>query len=125
MSGRADFASVDARTRWLGAAGSALAAATVALSAYATHAAHGDARHFLYIAAVLGFGHGVAIAALAPRTNGLLRFIALCGLLLGTVLFSGSLTLRYLFEVPVRLAAIGGSVLILSWLLHAAATLRR
>lgn len=122
---RSDFPAVDARARWLGAAGSVLAAATVALSAYSTHAAHGDARNFLYIAAVLGFGHGVAIAALAPRTNGLLRFIALCGLLLGTVLFSGSLTLRYLFEVPVRLAAIGGSVLILSWLLHAAATLRR
>jgi uncharacterized membrane protein YgdD (TMEM256/DUF423 family) len=122
---RSDFHGIEARTRWLAAAGSVLAAATVALSAYATHAAHGEARNFLYIAAVLGFGHGVALAALAPRANGRLQFIALCGLLLGAVLFSGSLTLRYVFEMPVRVAAIGGSALILSWLLHAAATLRR
>jgi uncharacterized membrane protein YgdD (TMEM256/DUF423 family) len=122
---RPDFHDIDARARWLAAAGSVLAAATVALSAYATHAAHGEARSFLYIAAVLGFGHGVALAALAPRASGRLQFIALCGLLLGAVLFSGSLTLRYVFEMPVRVAAIGGSVLVLSWLLHAVATLRR
>jgi uncharacterized membrane protein YgdD (TMEM256/DUF423 family) len=103
-----------------------LAAATVALSAYATHAAHGNARNFLYIAAVLGFGHGIALVALAPRAaDGRAHFIALCGLLLGAVLFSGSLTLRYVFDVPVRLAPIGACVLILSWLLHAIATLRR
>lgn len=122
---RSDFPGIGVRARWLGAAGSVLAAAAVALSAYATHATHVEARSFLYIAAVLGFGHGVALAALAPGANGRLRFIALCGLLLGTVLFSGSLTLRYVFDVPVRLAATGGGVLILSWLLHAAATLRR
>jgi uncharacterized membrane protein YgdD (TMEM256/DUF423 family) len=122
---RPDLHDIDARARWLAAVGSVLAAATVALSAYATHAAHGEARSFLYIAAVLGFGHGVALAALAPRANGRLQFIALCGVLLGAVLFSGSLTLRYVFEMPVRVAAIGGSVLILSWLLHAVATLRR
>lgn len=122
---RSGFPKIDARARWLGAAGSVLAAGGVALSAYATHAAHGEARHFLYIAAVLGFGHGVALAALPPRSCGRLQFIALCGLLLGALLFSGSLTLRYVFDVPVRLAAAGGSVLILSWLLHAAATLRR
>jgi uncharacterized membrane protein YgdD (TMEM256/DUF423 family) len=115
----------DVRARWLGAAGAVLAAATVALSAYATHAAHGNARNFLYIAAILGFGHGIALAALAPRTDGRLHFVALCGLLLGAVLFSGSLTLRYVFDVPMRLAAIGASVLILSWLLHAIATLGR
>lgn len=115
----------DVGARWLGAAGAVLAAATVALSAYATHAAHGNARNFLYIAAVLGFGHGIALAALAPRADGRLHFVALCGLLLGAVLFSGSLTLRYVFDVPVRLAPIGASVLILSWLLHAIATLRR
>ena len=122
---KSDFLSVDARARWLGAAGSVLAAGSVALSAYATHAAHGDARNFLYPAAVLGFGHGVALAALAPRANGRLHAVALCGLLLGAVLFTGSLALRYILDVPVRLAATGGSVLVLSWLLHAAATLRR
>jgi uncharacterized membrane protein YgdD (TMEM256/DUF423 family) len=116
---------IPTRARWLGAAGSVLASASVALSAYATHAAQGQAQNFLYIAAVLGFGHGVALAALAPRTSDRLHFIALCGLLLGALLFSGSLTLRYAFELPVRVAATGGSVLILSWLLHAAATLRR
>ena len=115
----------NAGVRWLAAAGSLLAGASVALSAYATHAAQGSARNFLYIAAVLGFGHGVALAALAPRAGGRLHLVALCGLLLGALLFSGSLTLRHAFDVPVRMAAIGGSVLVLSWLLHAAAMLRR
>src|SRR5207342_1052578 len=108
-----------ARLRLLTATGAVLAAAAVALSAYAAHAAQGSAQASLYIAAILTFGHGIALVALAPRTPTQLHFLALCGLLLGTLLFSGSL------ELPVRLAPLGGSVLILSWLLYAVAALRR
>jgi uncharacterized membrane protein YgdD (TMEM256/DUF423 family) len=111
------------RYRWLSAAGSVLAGTAVALSAYATHAAQGQERASLYIAAALAFGHGIALAALAPRSR--VHFIALCGMLLGTLLFSGSLVMHDAFHISVRLAPFGGSVLILSWLLHAAATLRR
>ena len=102
-----------------------LAAAGVALSAYAAHAAHGDVRAALYTAAILGFGHGVALAVLAPQAVTRLRSVSLCGLLLGTLLFSGSLVLHHALGLPVRLAPFGGSVLILSWLLQAAAILRR
>lgn len=115
----------DTQGRWLGAAGAVIAAAAVALSAYAAHAAQGDTRASLYTAAIIAFGHGVALAALAPRMATRIDLVALSGLLLGTLLFSGSLVLHHAFLLPVRLAPFGGSVLILSWLLHAAATLRR
>lgn len=113
-----------AGTRWLAAAGSLLAAAGVAVSAYAAHAVQGDARSALYTAAVLAFGHGIALAALAPRTATRLGLVALWGLLSGTVLFSGSLVLDHALGLPVALAPFGGSLLILSWLLHAAAGVR-
>jgi uncharacterized membrane protein YgdD (TMEM256/DUF423 family) len=102
-----------------------LAAMAVALSAYAAHVAQMGAQAALYTAAAIAFGHGGALAALSWQASTRIRFIALCGLLLGTLLFSGSLVLHHAFGLPVRLAPLGGSVLILSWLLHAAAVLIR
>jgi len=116
---------LSARLRLLTATGAVLAAAAVALSAYAAHAAQGNAQASLYVAAILAFGHGIALVALAPRTPTQLHFLALCGLLLGTLLFSGSLVLHHVLELPVRLAPLGGCVLILSWLLYAVAAMRR
>jgi uncharacterized membrane protein YgdD (TMEM256/DUF423 family) len=113
------------RARLLGAAGAALAAMAVALSAYAAHVVQAHAQAALYTAAALSFGHGVALAALSSQASSRLRFVGLCGLLLGTVLFSGSLVLHHAFGLPVRLAPFGGSVMILSWLLFAVAALRR
>lgn len=113
------------RSRLLGTAGALLAAAAVGLSAYAAHAAQVEAKAALYTAAAIAFGHGIALAALAWQASVRIRFLALCGLLLGTLLFSGSLALHHAFGFPVRLAPFGGSVLILSWLLYAAAALRR
>jgi uncharacterized membrane protein YgdD (TMEM256/DUF423 family) len=97
----------------------------VALSAYAAHVVQAHAQAALYTAAALSFGHGVALAALSSQASSRLRFVGLCGLLLGTVLFSGSLVLHHAFGLPVRLAPFGGSVMILSWLLFAVAALRR
>src|ERR1700741_5107957 len=114
-----------ARGRLLAAAGALFASGAVALSAYAAHAAQGETQAALHTAALMAFGHGIALAALSPRMPTRIHFTALCGLLLGTLLFSGSLVLHHLFDIPMRLAPFGGSVLILSWLLYAAAALRR
>lgn len=106
------------------AAGAIMAALSVALSAYAAHAADPIARQRLYLAAVFAFGHGVALAALAPASRGWLRGGAIWGLLLGTLLFSGSLAAGQLLQAPTRLAPIGGSLLMLSWLGMAASLAR-
>ena len=113
------------RLRALTAAGALLAASAVALSAYAAHAAPGPSQSALYTAAIIAFGHGVALAALAPPARLRIQFFTLSGMLLGTLLFSGSLVLHHVFDLPVRLAPFGGGMLILSWLLYAAAALRR
>lgn len=105
--------------------GAVLAATAVAISAYTAHAVGEGARAPLYTAAVLAFGHGLALATLAPVAATRLRFLALCGLLSGTLLFSGSLMAHHALGLPVRLAPLGGSILIFSWLLYAAAALRR
>ena len=54
-------------TRALAAAGAVLAALSVALSAYAAHVADPAAQSRLQMAALFAFGHGIALAALAPR----------------------------------------------------------
>ncbi|GAB3089925.1 DUF423 domain-containing protein [Lysobacter terrae] len=113
------------RLRVLTAAGCVLAASAVALAAYAAHVAPGPAQAALYTAAIIAFGHGVALAALAPPARLRIQFFTLTGMLLGTLLFSGSLVSHHLLNVPLRLAPFGGSLLILSWLLYAAAALRR
>ena len=113
------------RLRLLTAAGAVLAALAVALSAYAAHAMQGDGRASLYTAAILAFGHGIALAALAPRAFSRMGAFALVGLLLGTLLFSGSLAYRQMAGVSLGLAPFGGSLMILSWLLYAADALRR
>ena len=55
-----------------GATGAVFSALSVGLAAYASHGAEGDARARLMLAAVFAFGHGVALAALAPTGGTLL-----------------------------------------------------
>lgn len=112
-------------SRLLAATGATFAAVAVALSAYAAHAAHGEAQSQSFIAAIFLFGHGVALAALAPRAPRRLAQAALAGLAIGTILFSGSLAVRQGFGIATGLAPYGGSLMILSWLLYAADALRR
>ena len=111
--------------RALVAAGALLAAAAVALSAYASHAAQGEARAALYSGAVFAFGHGVALAALAPRAHRRTDRLSLCVLLAGTVLFSGSIAASRLVGLSTGLAPMGGMLLIAGWILHAVAAARR
>ncbi len=113
------------RRRGLVASGAVLAAIAVALAAYSSHGADGEARVRLQTAAAFAFGHGIALAALAPRCARRLDTIALVALLIGTLLFSGSLVGAYAFGWPTALAPLGGSAMIAAWLLYAVDALRR
>lgn len=115
------------RPSWLAACGALLASGAVALSAYAAHALHapGDAQSRLQTAAVFAFGHGVALAALAPAASRGFGTLALCVLLVGVLLFAGSLTAAQFFSTPTTLAPFGGTLLIIGWLLWGIDALRR
>lgn len=120
--------SYDRRQRkpsFLALCGGLLAAAAVGLSAYAAHGAIGQAQSHLQTAALFAFGHGVALAALAAGTARWLGRAGLYLLLAGTLLFSGSLLLGVLAGLPTRLAPVGGSTLMLGWVLWAVDAVRR
>jgi uncharacterized membrane protein YgdD (TMEM256/DUF423 family) len=111
--------------RALTAAGAVLAGAGVALSAYAAHGAEGAARANLQSAAAFALVHGVALAALSRQTPHRLGTVALSILLIGVLLFSGTLAAAHFIGAPTRLAPAGGSLLILGWMLYAADAIRR
>lgn len=111
--------------RWLAAVGAMLAALAVALAAYAAHAAASpDAQSRLELAAVFGFGHGVGLAALAPRVRSRVGRVALWMLASGALLFSGSLVGHALATLPTTFAPTGGMLMIVGWLLHAVAAVQ-
>lgn len=111
--------------RILAAAGGVLAAAGVGLSAYAAHGAEGVARANLQSAALFALAHGIALAALSPHTRRRIGTLALAMLLLGVLLFSGSLAAAHFLGAPTGLAPMGGSMIMLGWLLYAIDALRR
>lgn len=111
--------------RVLTAAGAVLAGAGVALSAYAAHAVEGTVRANLHSAALFALVHGVALAALSRHTPHRFGTAALSMLLVGVLLFSGSLVAAHFFSAPTRLAPAGGLLLILGWLVYAADAFRR
>ena len=106
--------------------GAVFAALAVALGAYAAHGvADAHAQSNLQSAALYAFGHGIALAALTAGTSGSLGRAGLYLLLVGTLLFSGSLALAALTQVNARLAPAGGIGLMLGWLLWAVDAVRR
>jgi uncharacterized membrane protein YgdD (TMEM256/DUF423 family) len=112
-------------TRLLTASGAVLASVAVALSAYAAHAVDAGAQHRLYSAALFAFGHGIALVALAPHLRRKLALAALSTLLLGTLLFSGSLAAAVVMGASTALAPFGGTLMIVAWLLYAVDAMRR
>ena len=106
--------------------GGLLAATAVGLSAYASHGiADPLAQSHVTTAALYAFGHGVALAALAPWARRRLGRWALGALLLGTAVFAGGLACAYFLGSSTRLLPYGGSLMILAWLVYAADALRR
>lgn len=110
--------------RYLAALGSLLAGLSVALAAYAMHAAAPDMQPRLVQAAVFAFAHGLALTALAPLAQRPTCLLALAMLLVGVFLFSGSLLAAALLGLTPVLAPFGGGLLITGWLLHAYDRLR-
>ncbi len=110
---------------WLAANGALCAAAAVALTAYAAHGYDGIALSRLNTAAFFAFGHGAAIAALAPTATRAVHRIALAMLYAGTLLFSGSLVFNVIAGWSTRLEPFGGMLLIAGWLVWAVGALRR
>lgn len=105
--------------RGLASIGALYAAAGVALSAYAAHAALGEEASRLQTAALFAFGHGAALSALAHVPGNRSMRIALSAIAAGVLLFSGSLAGRALMQWPSTLAPFGGVLLIAGWLLYA------
>lgn len=107
-------------------AGGLLAASAIALGAYASHGVSAAAsQSSLQLAALYGFGHGVALAALSAGTGRLLGKVGLCLLLVGTLLFAGSLALHVLAGSGTRLAPVGGLAMMAGWAIWALDALRR
>ena len=111
--------------RALTAGGAMIAAVAIVLSAYAAHGAIGEARVHLQMAALFAFAHGIALAALAPHATRPLARLALAAMLLGVLMFSGSLGAAHFLGTPTMLAPFGGSLMIVAWLVFAADALRR
>lgn len=111
--------------RVLAASGAVLAAAGVGLSAYAAHGAEAAARAHLQSAALFALAHGIALAALSPHASRRIGTLALAMLSIGVLLFSGSLAAAHFFGASTRLAPMGGSTIMLGWLLYAVDALRR
>lgn len=111
--------------RVFAASGALLAGVGVALSAYAAHTAVDAGRASLQSAALFALVHGVALVALAGQTARRFGIFALALLLLGVLLFSGSLVAAHVFGTTTRLAPIGGLLIILGWLAYAIDTFRR
>lgn len=106
--------------------GGLLAATAMGLSAYASHGiADPLAQSHVTTAALYAFGHGVALAVLGPTQQNSLGKLALYVLLIGTLLFSGSLVAGALWKLSTQLAPVGGTALMLGWLAYGLNALRR
>ncbi len=97
----------------------AICAISVALGAYASHVASARDQKHLAIAALFAFANGLALIVIASRASRLATIGKLC-LLSGIALFSGSLAGAALLSTSTAAAPLGGSLLILGWLLVAA-----
>ncbi|WP_187770784.1 DUF423 domain-containing protein [Cognatilysobacter lacus] len=104
--------------RWPGALGALSGASGVGLAAYAAHVATGDAQRWLYTAAAMALVHGALLVGYVPHGRRLGMF-ARVALVLGILLFSGSLVAAHAFGMAARLAPAGGLLLITGWLLVA------
>ena len=106
--------------RALAASGALACGIAVGTGAYAMHAALAPQdRERLALAALFLFAHGLALATLAPAAMSRVRQIGLYVVMIGTILFAGSLAFAALLGIAPALAPFGGSLLMIGWLLVA------
>ncbi|MGY4882809.1 DUF423 domain-containing protein [Xanthomonas citri pv. eucalyptorum] len=106
--------------------GGLLAAIAVGLSAYASHGvADAVMQSRLQVASLYAFGHGAVLTVLGATETRALGRAGLYLLLLGTLLFAGSLVGGALLQWPTTLAPVGGVGLMLGWVVLAIGALRR
>lgn len=113
------FSSVDAPAwprRVPARLGALLAGASIGLSAWASHGLPpGREQDNLLLACVYGFAHGAVLALAAARVAGRLGVIALWLLLLGVLLFAGSLAGSALAGWSTAAAPVGGLLMMAGW----------
>lgn len=88
----------------------------VGLGAYASHGVEGQDAVRLGLAALMLFGHGLALQGWARFSAHVPVAIALTLLLIGLTLFCGSLIAAVAFATPTAWAPVGGILLMLGWL---------
>lgn len=113
-----------ALVRGLRAFGALACGLSVALGAYASHGADGQARLRLGLAALFAFGHGLALLSLLPQSRASLHRASLLAMALGICLFSGSLVAAVFAGTTTALAPAGGLLLVAAWVMLAIAALR-
>lgn len=106
------------RLAWLSPIAALACAASVGLGAYASHAALPNQARQLALASAFGFAHGLALIVLKER-NSTLAGVAKLALLLGLLGFSGGLCAAAFGGGRATTAPIGGSLLMLGWVMIA------
>ena len=91
---------------------------SVALGAYASHAAVAQDQHRLAVSASVAFAHALALIVMADRHGAFARAARFC-LFAGIAFFSGGLAAAALLGTSTIVAPAGGMLLILGWLLAA------
>lgn len=107
------------RLQRLPAVGAVICGLSVALGAYASHAAAAQDQHRFALASLFAFAHGLALILMAARTS-TLASIGKLFMLGGIVLFSGSLAAAGFLSTSTRAVPFGGTLLILGWFVAAA-----
>ena len=108
----------------IAAFGALSCAAAVALAAYASHGAEPAQASRFGLAAAFAFGHGLALVAMASRRTALASLVRVL-IVLGVAGFSGGLCVAAWRGGSAPTAPIGGSLLILAWVLAAVDLWRR
>jgi len=90
-------------------------AISVAMSAYANHGLDADSQRRMLTACYFAFAHGLSLIVLVRFSPSRSNFGACSLMLLGLILFSGSLASSVLWQTPSTLAPSGGMALIIAW----------
>ena len=90
-------------------------AASVAMSAYASHALEEVSQQRMMTASYFAFAHGLSLIVLVRHSPAISNLLACSLMFAGLCMFSGSLAAAAIWQTSTALAPSGGMALILSW----------